>query len=294
MRQTMRQFIADCLLVSEKQDLYGVKRCSGFSLVHMRGGQQVELKTVRIGSRSWDTKELAQLFESVAENFAGGVPGVQQFQLLAFYDDQDQPQSFYPFRKAGEQEGDGIVTEGPTGTGPMAQMMRHYEADRRITTQYASTLFSYMERLLDKAGKRIEQLEQQEQDAIELAKTVVMEQSQKQHERRIEIMKLERAEKDRDTIVKLLPAVANRVLGKEIIPQSDADSAIIEHLADTLEPDQVQKLAAVLRPEQWALIADRVLQVLDSKAKREKAREEATKTAGADGIPRRDSREAAE
>jgi hypothetical protein len=274
MRQTMRQFIAECLLVSEKQDLYGVKKCTGFSLVHVRGGQQVELKTIKIGAKAWDTKELANLFETVAENFAGGVPGVQQFQLLAFYDDNDQPQSFYPFRKAGEQEGEGIVTEAPTGSGPQAQFMRHYEADRRITTQYANSLFSHMERMLERAVKRIEQLESQEQHAIELAKTAIFEQVTKEHERRKEIMRLERAEKDREAILRLLPSLANKVVGKDVFPQATADSALLEHLAESLDQEQVAKLASILRPEQWGLLADRILQILEKKEKREKERQE--------------------
>lgn len=270
MRQTMRQFVGECLLVAEKQDLYNVKRCSGFSLVHMRGGQQVELKTVRIGSKAWDTKELAQLFEATAENFAGGVPGVQQFQLLAFYDDQDQPQSFYPFRKAGEQEGDGIVTEAATGTGPQSQMMRHYEADRRITTQYANSLFTFMSKELDRAERRIMQLEAEQLSAIELAKTSIMQMAEKEHERKVEILKLQRSDKDRDTLMRLLPAATNQIVGKEIFPQATADSALIDHIAETITKEQVEKLAAILTPDQWGLVANRLLKALDKKAEREK------------------------
>ena len=279
MRQTIRQFIAECLLVSEKQDLYGLKRCSGFSLVHNRGGQQVELKTIKTGNRAWDTKELAQLFDSVAENFAGGVPGVQQFTLNGFYDDQDQPQSFYPFRKSGEQEGDGITTEAPTGSGPQSQMMRHYEADRRITTQFQNSLFTFMSKEIERAEKRIEHLEKEQHEAVALAKAAIFEQAEKQHERRVEILKLERSQKDRETVMRLLPPVANRVLGKEIFPQAVADTALVEHLASTLTEGQVKQLAGILSPEQWGLLADRFLRVLDEKAKGDKEHGERMRSA---------------
>lgn len=275
MRKSLRQFIAECLLVSEKQDLYGVKKCTGFSLVHMRGGQEIELKTIKIGSRQWEPKELAELFESTAETFAGGVPGTQQFQVMAFYDDQERPQSFYPFRKACDPDHEGITTEAPTPTGQLSQFMRHLEAKERMTSQYTVSIFSILERTIKTQADRISMLEREQFDAVDLAKEMILKNATENHDREVNLLKAKQNASDREKIVALLPAVANRVFGKEVFPQSVADSSLFENLAGTLTEKQVQQLSQVLTPEQWGLVAARLVDHLDKKASREPPAKEA-------------------
>lgn len=275
MRKTLKQFIVECLLVSEKQDLYGVKRCTGFTLVHMRGGQEVELKTIRIGAKQWEPKDLAELFESTAATFAGGVPGTQQFQVMAFYDDNERPQSFYPFRKTCDPEHEGIVTEPPTPAGQATMLMRHLEAKERMTTQYTISMFSILERMNKMQADRIERLEKEQFDAVDLAKEMILRHASENHTREMELLKAKQSASDREKVVALLPAVANKVFGKEVFPQSVADSALFENLAGSLTEKQVQQLSQVLTPEQWGLIAARLVDVLDKKAAREKAEADA-------------------
>lgn len=268
-RQPLRQFILECLTVSEKQDLYGAKRCSGFSLVHVAGSQQLELKTIKIGAKAHDPKELAELFEGTAENYAGGIPGVQQFQLLAFFDDSDRPQSFYPFRKSADPDHSGLGTEAPTTSGVTTQLMRHNEALSRINAHHQSEVFRELMTIIREERETNQQLRKEQTEVIELAKELILKQAADQHTRTIELLKLKQSMKDRETFMKLAPPVANRVFGKEIFPQAVADTAIFENLAESLDEDQVKKLAAVLKPEQWALVADRLVQILEAKAKRE-------------------------
>lgn len=268
-RQTIRQWIVECLSVSEKAELYGAKKCTGLSLVHVSGATKVELKTVKIGARSYDPKELASLFQGTADNFAGGVPGVQQFELLAFYDDGEQPQSFYPFRVAADPDHQGLATEGPTSTGITSQLMRHNEAVSRLGWHHTGEVFRVLERTIDRQDKRIEMLEKEQLDAIELAKELVLKQAADSHNRTIELLKLKQSAKDREAIMRILPPVINRVTGKEIFPQNMVDTAIFENMAETLDEAQIKQLATILKPEQWALVADRLVQALENKAKRE-------------------------
>ncbi len=271
MRKNLRQFITECLLVSDKQDLYGVKKCTGFSLVHMRGGQEVELKTIKIGSRQWEPKDLAELFESTAETFAGGVPGTQQFQVMAFYDDNERPQSFYPFRKACDPDHDGITTEPPTPTGQLSQFMRHLEAKERMTSQYTVSIFSILERTVKVQADRIQMLEKEQFDAVDLAKEMILKSAAQSHDREMELLKAKQSAGDREKVLALLPAVVNRVSGKEIFPQSTADSALFENLAGSLTEKQVQQLSSILTPEQWGLVAARLVDVVDKKIAKEEA-----------------------
>lgn len=274
MRKNLRQFITECLLVSDKQDLYGVKKCTGFSLVHMRGGQEVELKTIKIGSRQWEPKDLAELFESTAETFAGGVPGTQQFQVMAFYDDNERPQSFYPFRKACDPDHDGITTEPPTPTGQLSQFMRHLEAKERMTSQYTVSIFSILERTIKTQADRIEMLEKEQFDAVDLAKEMILKNATQNHEREMELVKAKQSAGDREKVLALLPPVVNKITGREIFPTSVADTALFENLAASLTPQQVQQLSQVLTPQQWGLVAARLVDVIDKKAQKEKSEEE--------------------
>src|SRR5574343_109928 len=271
MRKNLRQFITECLLVSDKQDLYGVKKCTGFSLVHMRGGQEVELKTIKIGSRQWEPKDLAELFESTAETFAGGVPGTQQFQVMAFYDDNERPQSFYPFRKTCDPEHDGITTEPPTPTGQLSQFMRHLEAKERMTSQYTVSIFSILERTVKTQADRIAALEKEQFDAVDLAKEMILKSVAQNHDREMELLKAKQSAGDREQVLALLPAVVNRVTGKEIFPQATADTALFENLAGSLTEKQVQQLSSILTPEQWGLVAARLVDAVDKKVAKEEA-----------------------
>lgn len=293
-RQTVRQWITECLTVSEKADLYGAKKCTGFSLVHIAGGSRVELKTVKIGARAHDPKELANLFEGTAENFAGGVPGVQQFELLAFYDDGDQPQSRYPLRKAADADHTGIGTEAPTTAGVTSQMMRLAEACFRISNHHSAELHRMTERIIERQDKRIETLEREQHEAIELAVAVVQKSATDQHTRMVELLKLKQSAKDRETIMRILPAVANRVLGKEIFPQGMADTAIFEHLAESLDEEQIKKLSVILKPDQWAFVADRLVEVLKKKQAREAEEKRLEETSNGGAIVTTGSAEAAE
>ncbi len=271
MRKNLRQFITECLLVSDKQDLYGVKKCTGFSLLHMRGGQEVELKTIKIGSRQWEPKDLAELFESTAETFAGGVPGTQQFQVVAFYDDNERPQSFYPFRKTCDPEHDGITTEPPTPTGQLSQFMRHLEAKERMTSQYTVSIFSILERTVKVQADRIASLEKEQFDAVDLAKEMILKSAAQSHDREMELLKAKQSAGDREKVLALLPAVVNRVTGKEIFPQATADTALFENLAGSLTEKQVQQLSSILTPEQWGLVAARLVDAVDKKVAKEEA-----------------------
>ena len=65
---------------------------------------------------------------------------------------------------------------------------------------------------------------------------------------------------------------ADAVCGRDVIPIGMADAAIIEHLADTLTNDQIQTIAGVLKPEQWAPIADRLLRIRKDKIAKAEAK----------------------
>jgi hypothetical protein len=265
----MRQWIAECLLVSEKADLYGVKKCTGFALIHERGGSPKELKAISVGTAA-DPKELAAIFKSTADTYAGGVPGVQQFQLLAFFDGQDEPKSFYPFRKNGHDETHGgLMTEGPTPTGVLGQLMRLFEANTRITHQYSASTFSTMERMFDRLDRRNARLESEQHDLIELAKELIFQKASDEHNRKVALQEMEQSAQDRQLFMRLLPGVANRVFGKEIFPQSTVDGEIIDQMAESLTEEQIGQLSSILTPEQWGLLADRLVTALQKKQARE-------------------------
>lgn len=263
-RQALSDWIRENLNVSilGSDDKIGVKKCTAFSLVHMQGNQQVELKTISIGSKQWEPRELASLFDTAAETFAGGVPGVQQFQVLAFYDDKDKPQGFYPLRKNGESEAYGLGTEPPTTVGLTQQLMRHNEALARLSASHSDSLLNRQSDIIEKLLTRMGKLEEENFDTVELAKELIMKQAADQHTRAIELIKTKQSAEDRKALMRLAPPLANKLLGREIFPQSAVDTSIIENLAESLDEKQIMALSQVLKPEQFALIADRMVDII--------------------------------
>lgn len=274
-RQSLSAWIQEHLAIvsqggSTTEDNAKISKCTAFSLVHLQGIQQIELKTLKIGSRQYDAKELASMFESACDTYAGGVPGVQQFLILAFFDGNEKPSAQYPIRKAGEQDTFGLGTEAPTTQGLTQQLMRHNEALTRISASHSDSLMSRAIDIIGKQQSRIDRLEKEQLDTIELAKELVMQQASNEHGRVVEIFKMKQSAEDRKRMFQLAPAVINRITNREIFPQATADTALFEHLAESLNAEQIKKLAGILTPEQWGFVADRLVQVLEKKEKDEK------------------------
>jgi hypothetical protein len=239
---------------------------SMIALVHMVGLQQKELHVTRFSSgKQWSPKDLATMFQDKAETYAQDLPGIQTFQLLAFYG-KDQPEAYLPFTiNQNIEPANGLGTEPPNEQGQRQQSMRHTEMLLSQVYRRQQVMDDHSMRMIERQGSMIERLVQENQEAFSIMKEMMMEAATQNHERRMRELEFERSTAERKKWLSYAPALLNTVLGREIFPQSTADTALIEAVADSLTEEDMMKLASTLKPELMGPLAHRLTQYMQKK-----------------------------
>jgi hypothetical protein len=262
-RQTLEQWIFEALNDQDK----GTK-CSGLALIHRVGISTQEIHAVEIGSRQWDVRELAQLFKGKADNYAAELVGVQTFNLLAFYGGSKEPQALKPFIVHGVEDFGGMATEGPTKDGLLQQMMRHTEAERQIGAKQVQGLIEMTMTLANVVVKENIALRQENREGFEMIKTLIMGSVENREAARLKELQYQRESAERQKWLSFAPAVINRVFGRDVLPESLEDTALIEGLAEKLTEEDFGKLArSGISPEVMGPFAARMAGLLEKKRK---------------------------
>lgn len=252
-RQTLDQWVREALIDPDKDG-----KCTSMSLVHMQGQNEKELHTVRFGPKPWDPKELASLFRGKAESYASDITGVQTFNLLAFYDNRNEPQARKPFIIHGENDYGGLATEPPTKEGQTMQGMRHMEAVIQLAFRQTAMLFESSNQTIKSLVEQNAQLMRENRDGFDIVKELMIKQIEGDHKHRMEQLQYERSTRERAKWLGMAPALVNTLTGKPIFPQGNEDTALIESVVDSLDEDAIQKLATIIKPEVWAPLASRM------------------------------------
>ncbi len=267
-RQTLEQWIFEALNDQDKG-----QKCSGLGLIHRVGTNTQEIHSVEIGSRQWDVRELAMLFKGKADNYAAELVGVQTFNLLAFYGGSKEPQALKPFIVHGVEDFGGMATEGPTKDGLLQQMMRHTEAERQIGAKQVQGLIEMTMTLANTVVKENIALRGENRETFEMLKMMMMGQIENREAARLKELAFQRETAERHKWLSFAPAIVNRVFGKDVLPESLEDTALIEGLAEKLTEEDFGKLArAGISPEVMGPFAARMAGILE---KRRKAKDQA-------------------
>jgi len=264
-KQTLADWIREALDDPDKDG-----PCTALSLVHVTGTSggpfYEEIHTVKVGAKAYDPQALDKMFSHKAQSYAQELPGVQSFCLFAFYNNASEPGSKHPFRVSGELDFGGLATEGPTESGKTSQNMRLTEAIVQGSYRQNSMTFDMIIRSMDVMTRQNASLINQNHEAFELVKNLMMEKAREDHEYRLK-------EKNRQMIaqfVSFLPPLANSLLGEEVFPQSHADSKLLDAIADNVQEDQIRKLAEAVPAKVWPMLAGRLKEALErKKAERE-------------------------
>jgi hypothetical protein len=277
-RQSLETWLQSALNDADKDG-----PCVAVGLWHIKasggGSAKEEIHTTRIQGTA-NARQIAELMRDKAETFAGGLVGAQTFRVVAFYgeDTPDNWRASYPLMVNGIIEHDGLGTEGPTKDGLVAQMMRHNEAVMQQAYQQTQRMFERSDRMMgsmqthfESLARSNQELRQESMEAWEIAKKLVLMQETDDHERRMKEMSYARSSDERAKLMKLLPALANTAFGKEIIPQSTADSAMLEAILEKVSPDQLTMVAQFLdlSPEVMAPLVNRAAGLAQAKKKAE-------------------------
>jgi hypothetical protein len=261
-RQTLEQWIHEALT-----DLDKLKPCSALSLVHRAGVREQEIHTTQLGTRQWNAQELAKMFLGKAENYAAELPGTQTFNLLAFYGGNPQWEAIKPFMVAGQEELPGLSTEAPTKEGLVQQAMRHTEAMTQAMMRQTQVLTGAMNQMFEQVVRENLNLRRENQEATVIVRDAMLQLTGNREDSAMKRLEFERASAERAKWLSFGPAFVNTLLGREVFPQSTADSALIDTIADNISEDDIQKLAAtgVIKPEVWGPLAARMAKSLERK-----------------------------
>lgn len=272
--QTIKTWIAEQLthnLTTEDGD-----KLDKISLCIVKNGgisEPEELKTIVIGSKEWDPKDLARSLEQTAITFAAGVPGRQQFLLIAHFQPSDRKEQF-AFGKAGEPElgVGGLATEPATERGHMAQMMRHNETIYRIGTMHQEAVFDKLMRVIEHTSKMNESLLNENAEVMLAVKQMIIEKANDQHAKQKELLEYQRGTLMREQMMQYAPGLLNKVsealTGKKLLPENTLIEGAMKNIANSLTQDQIVGLSQILTTEQLAQLAP-ILTSLQDKPKQE-------------------------
>jgi len=265
--------------------------CRAIAVCHMAGPIPKEIYTAHLDGMS-TARQLDELLKGKAESFCAELPGVQTCALHAFFGDENEPVATKPFMITprltyGEN---GLATEAPTTQGMRQQEMRHNEAVMQAGVGAMSRAFEYMSKMVELAFKQVEmmathnhQLREENIDAVNVVKEMTMTMVDTRHEREMKQLEHIRESEERKKWLAMAPMLINTILGKSVFPDGNADTALVETIAESLDEESVMKIAGVLKPEMMGPLMARFEGILKQKAKREAEKLEARQL-GANGV----------
>jgi len=275
-RKSLAKWIDEALTDPDKEG-----PISAIALVHMVGQQRQELHTVKIGKTgTYDGASLEKLLRGKAEVYAQDMDTVQSFALLAFYG-KNTEEGIMPFKVLPEINPTtaGLSTEAPTEQGRMQQKMRWDDALQMQVYRRQQTMDDHSIRMLEQQDKMLarsqamlDKVMADNMEAFTIVKELLNERAMGQHNHAMEQEKYKRESKEREQLLKFAPALINTLLGKEIFPQSVADTALIETIAENVEAEHIAKLAEIgLPPALMGPLSARVMKAIEDKEKRDAA-----------------------
>lgn len=202
--------------------------------------------------------ELARAALAAARQDADDVGGPCKYALIAL-DSDERPIGRTVWRILGDVlSTEAEPAEAPTASGITSQLMRHHEArerigatKERIQAESHGALISHYRQALEDARAEISTLRKAELDNMRLLSELVTAKAKNEIETARELHALQLKTRAWAKLETLVPVVANRLAGRPLLPEGKGGEAI-EALLMGLEPEQLERIAEVLHPDQRA------------------------------------------
>jgi hypothetical protein len=285
--QTLESWIIEVLTDPEKG------KCTALTCIHKVGSSDDEVYGIKLGEKQWNVKELAEIFMHKAKTTVQEETGSQLFQVKAFYDSVQAANKFN-FRINGGAELGGGSTEEPTDRGERAQRMRHGEAAFQFAFKHSQELFRMSLEMNRDLMKGYREAMSENADAIKLVKELILERATHNHDLKMKEMTYLQSIRREDQLMKMLPAVANTVTGREVFPQGTQDTAIVEMMLANMTEEQIKMFAMTLPPEVQGIVAARAAEYFKNKREAEAIARQVAETAEPETHELADEKAAAE
>jgi hypothetical protein len=224
----------------------------GATRVHLRqksdnGGEQLVREFPLAGE---DPAALADMIKRRAHDEGRLFRGRSVYGVLAFRDDDYLDRYFFAVDGA-----EPVIHGGQhdaTLSGVTSQLMRHNEANARLAIGQTLDVIDHYKNLLAAREKRIEELEAKYGKVVDLYERL----TSLQHERELDVRRLEQADKRQDFLREKLDMLAPVLMAK-IVPGASKGALgeeLVRQFLKSLSPEQMQTIVGSLDPEQAAVI----------------------------------------
>jgi hypothetical protein len=255
--------------------------CNMFVLCHMVGMSRVEIQTTKIGNTAPEPKELANMFHGKADAYCQDMRGDQNFVLDAYYGSKE-PGASQPFRRSPQADAAGITSYPPTEEGRALHRM-HWESDLlKSVYQRQEQMDRRADRFMDASDRERtsaehirEKLMEENMKMFTMMKDLMVSATLDQHKQHMEALAYARSTQREQEFMKMAPIAINAITGKEIVPQSHVDTAIIEALARKLQPEHIPMLSMLgLSDAEMGFLMQRLNQAKEKEAAETEARKQ--------------------
>jgi hypothetical protein len=227
-------------------------QCVAISVLYNKpGGGTREVKTIRLGGKTWDVGQLAELIQGTVETYAQDYGGLSSFEIQCLYGKESASKGDIGAHHTitvmdGELQQGGrgrSVKENNDGPGLVAQAMRHVERSYELLVSLVQTgAVTNLQREQAMAARE-ESLRKEVNDAYGIVREMMMKEAEKSHEQKMRELAFAEGVSTKKKLLEYIPALVNTASGKEVFPQSVADTALIEALAEKVPPEVIQQLA---------------------------------------------------
>jgi hypothetical protein len=228
-------------------------------LHHLGGAGKIGSEVITLPANDDDDAlgPMAEEMFEAGEGDACGFGSAQSYVVLAYYGEQKKPNGRFTFRARPDLDDDFDTTgqtDSPTPAGIVNQTMRHNEAIMRTNNLGMGEAFRTMQAVLTRQAETIERLESARMESIEVLESLMT----SKHERELELLQAaQKGETQKEMVDKLsplIPLVANKLVGRKLLPAPDPQSMMLNEFFKTLTPEQLEQLNNVLTPEQALVV----------------------------------------
>lgn len=207
-----------------------------------------------------DPDSLCQEVEDAAQTDAEGLGGLQLYALCAYFKgNEDEVGGRFTFRIHVDKKDEDEVglSEAPTQTGLLQQMMRHTEAMMRSSVMASTEANRILLRMNEQQAEALERLAGRHLEMLDTMEEVMGAKDERDLKRLEIVAKSKRDEQIMEKLSVLLPAVVNRLGGKKILPENMTPSEMmIGNLLGGLDAEQMGKLQGIFKPEQLMIVME--------------------------------------
>jgi len=194
-----------------------------------------------------------RICEAAEEDAKGLQGGKQRYILVAMDSDRALERCTFTIESEDEEDSEGasITSEVANPAGFAAQAMRHNEQILRLSMQGFEATQRANINTIRALVQRNDQMEEKHIVVFQLVEDLLSQRAERELAALKEANKERRLDATFDKFALLLPAVVNKLTGKNMLPQSTtpAEEQIVAFM-ESMTPQQFQQMTAVFRPDQ--------------------------------------------